>query len=83
MFFFALSNILFMYQLSLNQTKFVFSLIAAVLLEIILIAFFHQTLTQVIWILLVIGAILFLINILFVFWNYRGFPSNLRKKSTG
>jgi len=66
MFFFALTNILFMYQLSLNRTRFVGVLIGATGLECLLIALFHQSLTQVISILLVVGVSLFLANSFYV-----------------
>lgn len=60
--FFGLVNILFFYQLSVHRFKFLYLACVFTLLQIIAITLFHNTLSQVVWILVVNGALLFLIN---------------------
>jgi len=65
--FFALSNILFLYQLSIHELKFLKTLTVSTIAEAILIVLFHPGLTQVILILLGVSLFLFLSNIYYVF----------------
>ncbi|GAH40359.1 unnamed protein product, partial [marine sediment metagenome] len=67
MFFFVLANILSIYQLSVNELKFLKTLVTATILEIALVTVFHTTLAQVILILLGIALFLFVVNIWYVF----------------
>lgn len=67
MYFFSLTNILLMYQLSIHRLAFVKTLIMATVLEVVLIILFHQTLTQVILSLLLVSLFLFFVNIYYVF----------------
>lgn len=62
MYLFSLINILFLYQLSIHRLRFIRFLIASTVLEVILIALFHQSLTQVILILLAVGLLLLVFN---------------------
>lgn len=65
MVFFSLSYTISFYNMSLNRKKFVYLLIFFNILEIILIAIFHTTLWQVIWVLMFIMITLFLILIIY------------------
>ncbi len=65
--FFALANILFLYQLSIHELSFLKTLIIGTIAEVILIALFHTSLTQVILILLGVALFLFLSNVYYVF----------------
>ncbi len=67
MYFFSLTYILLMYQLSIHRLEFVKILAIATALEVILIMLFHQTLTQVILSLLVVSLFLFFVNSYYVF----------------
>jgi len=67
MYLFSLINILFLYQLSIHRLRFIWLLIASTVLEVILMALFHQSLTQVILILLAIGSLLFVSNSYYLF----------------
>lgn len=64
--FFALANILFLYQLSIHELSFLKTLIIGTIAEVILIALFHTSLTQVILILLGVALFLFLSNVYYV-----------------
>lgn len=55
--FFALSALLLNYFLSLNQTKVAYALIAAMLLELGLIAFFHASIAQIVDVMFISGAL--------------------------
>ena len=65
--FFALANILFLYQLSIHELSFLKTLIIGTIAEVILITLFHTSLTQVILILLGVALFLFLSNVYYVF----------------
>ncbi len=67
MFFFVLASILSVYQLSVSKLKFLKILLVATILEITLVSIFHNTLAQVIFILLGISLFLFIFNICYVF----------------
>jgi len=67
MFFFVLANILSVYQLSVNKLKFLKILVVATILEITLVIIFHNTLAQIILILLGIALFLFVFNGWYVF----------------
>ena len=69
MFFFVLANILSVYQLSVSKLKFLKILVVATILEITLVSIFHNTLAQVIFILLGISLFLFVFNIWYVFFD--------------
>ena len=68
--FFGLVNILFFYQLSIHRFRFLYLAGAFTLLQIIAISLFHNTLSQVVWILVANGALLFLVN-QFLVWMPR------------
>lgn len=65
--FFALANILFLYQLSIHELRFLKTLTIGTIAEVILIVLFHASLTQVILILLGVALFLFLSNVYYVF----------------
>lgn len=65
--FFSLANILFLYQLAIHELSFLKTLIISTIAEVILIALFHTSLTQVILILLGVALFLFLSNVYYVF----------------
>ena len=67
MLFFSLTNILFFYQLSVHQFKFLKILVVATLVEVALISLFHASLIQVILILVAVSLSLFLLNCYYVF----------------
>jgi len=69
--FFALSNILFLYQLSIHQLKFLKTLTISTIIEAILITLFHANLTQVILNLVGMSLFLFLLNIYYVFISFK------------
>lgn len=69
--FFDLSYILLFYQLSIRRFNFLYFVTALTILEIIAICLFHHTLSQVVWILVASGIILFLINQLLVWMPQR------------
>ena len=64
--FFGLVNILFFYQLSIHRFGFLYLAGAFTLLQIIAITLFHNALSQVVWILVINGVILFLLNLFLV-----------------
>lgn len=64
--FFGLVNILFFYQLSIHRFRFLYLTGAFTLLQIIAITLFHNTLSQVVWILAVNGVVLFILNLFLV-----------------
>jgi len=74
---FALSNILFLYQLSIHELKFLKTLIIGAIAEAILVALFHSSLTQVILILVGVGLFLFLSNVYYVFVSLEKKKHNL------
>jgi O-antigen/teichoic acid export membrane protein len=65
--FFALNNILIMYNLSIEKFKFIFPTIFFTILQIILIYFFHGSLLHVILILLLDSIVLFGMNLISTF----------------
>ena len=60
--FFSLVNILFFYQLSIHRFRFLYFACVFTLLQIIAISLFHKTLSQVVWILVANGILLFIVN---------------------
>jgi len=68
--FLGLVNILFFYQLSIHRFRFLYLACVFTLLQIIAISLFHSTLSQVVWILVANGALLFVIN-QFLVWMPR------------
>lgn len=68
--FFNLVYILFFYQLSIHRFRFLYIACVFTLLQIIAITLFHNTLSQVVWILVANGALLFLAN-QFLVWMPR------------
>lgn len=80
MYSFSLLNVLFMYQLSINQIKFVKILAIGTVLEAILITIFHGTLFQVILCLLAVGSFLFLANSYYVLVLGRSKASDTKSK---
>ncbi|MCK4648129.1 oligosaccharide flippase family protein [bacterium] len=75
---FGLVNILFFYQLSIHRFRFLYIACVFTLLQIIAITLFHNTLSQVVWILVVNGALLLLIN-QFLVWIPRRVPLRAQK----
>jgi len=75
---FGLVNILFFYQLSIHRFRFLYLAGAFTLLQIIAITLFHNTLSQVVWILLANGILLFIIN-QFLVWMPRRVPLRAQK----
>lgn len=67
MFLFSLTNVFLFYQLSIRSFKFIIPLIICALLEIILITLFHNSLDEVISMLIISGLILVSINYFLVF----------------
>lgn len=65
--FFALLYALISYHLSTNNLKFIRSLAICTILQVVLISLFHNSLTQVLWIMCANAIFLFLINIYFAF----------------
>ncbi len=65
--FFALNNILILYNLSIEKFKFIFPTIFFTILQIIFIYFFHGSLIQVIFVLLFNSIILFIVNLISTF----------------
>ena len=65
--FFALNNILILYNLSIEKFKFIFPTIFFTILQIIFIYFFHSSLVQVILILVFNSFILFIVNLILTF----------------
>jgi O-antigen/teichoic acid export membrane protein len=65
--FFALNNILILYNLSIEKFKFIFPTIFFTILQIIFIYFFHGSLIQVILVLLFNSIILFIVNLISTF----------------
>jgi len=62
--FFALNNILILYNLSIEKFKFIFPTIFFTILQIIFIYFFHSSLIQVILVLLFNSLVLFAVNLI-------------------
>jgi O-antigen/teichoic acid export membrane protein len=60
--FFALLNVLVLYQLSISSSRFVFPLVTGTLLQGILLSLFHQTLVQIIFVMAGTSSILVLIT---------------------
>ncbi len=75
---FGLVNILFFYQLSIHRFRFLYLAGIFTLLQIIAITLFHNTLSQVVWILVANGALLFLIN-QFLVWLPKRVPLRAQK----
>ena len=65
--FFALNNILILYNLSIEKFKFIFPTIFFTILQIVLIYLFHGSLIQVILILLFNSLVLFAVNLISTF----------------
>lgn len=63
MFFYALSNILFYYQLSIENYRFIRSLVLVAISEVILICLFHKTLFSVAYLMLVSSFLIFILNL--------------------
>ncbi len=63
---FALLNILINFNLAKHRVKFVYTLAVGCLLEIFLIYIHHNSLTQVIYIMMGSGILLFLVNFFFI-----------------
>lgn len=61
--FFSLANILLNFHLALKKFRFIFFTIFFCILQIILISLFHQTLNNVLYILILISFILFLLGL--------------------
>lgn len=76
--FFGLVNILFFYQLAMHRYRFLYLAGIFTSLQIIAITLFHNTLSQVVWILVVNGALLFLIN-QFLVWLPKRVPLRTQK----
>jgi len=57
MFFFALSFLFMSFFLSRNQTKVAYALLSAMLIELVLIIFFHASIAQIVDIMLISGAL--------------------------
>lgn len=67
MFFFALIYVLLFYHLSIHRQDFIYSLILLTGFQVIAIALFHETLSQVIYIMCGNAILLFLINLYLAF----------------
>jgi len=65
--FFALNNILISYNLSIEKFKFIFPTIFFTILQIVFICFFHDSLMQVILVLLFNSIVLFIVNLISTF----------------
>lgn len=61
---FGLTNILFLYGLSIHKFGFLYLLGIFTMAQIIAIILFHSNLSQVIWIVLLNGLLLFMVNLL-------------------
>lgn len=68
--FFGLVNILLFYQLSIHRFKYLHWTGTFTLIQIIAITLFHNTLSQVVWILVANGVLLFIVN-QFLVWMPR------------
>lgn len=75
---FGLVNILFFYQLSIHRFRFLYLAGAFTLLQIIAISLFHNTLSQVVWILVANGILLFIVN-QFLVWMPKRVPLRAQK----
>lgn len=64
--FFGLINILLFYQLSIHRFKYLYWTGTFTLIQIIAITLFHSTLSQVVWILVINGLLLFTLNLFLV-----------------
>ena len=60
--FLSLTTILAYYNLSINKTDFLYVLIVGTISEIILISLFHETLLQIIKILIIVNFLIFVVN---------------------
>jgi hypothetical protein len=67
MMFLSLVIILLLYQLSVSRFKFLKSLVALSLLQVLAIWVFHATLAQVLSVLILNGVLLFILNVRAVF----------------
>lgn len=65
--FFALNQLMFLYQLSINNFSFLKSLIALTLLQVLLIILIHPTMFSVLGIMLFISLAIFAVNFKFIF----------------
>lgn len=65
--FYALNNILFLYQLSVHSYRFIWVLAFTALIQGLLMWFFHSSLFFIVIILVVSGCLLFVINFVIVF----------------
>jgi O-antigen/teichoic acid export membrane protein len=67
MFFFALIYVLLFYHLSIHRLDFIYSLVLLTVFQVIAITLFHETLSQVIYIMCGNAILLFLINLYLAF----------------
>ncbi|HEA46986.1 MAG TPA: hypothetical protein ENH97_01065 [bacterium] len=75
---FGLVNILLFYQLSIHRFKYLYWTGALTLIQIVAITLFHNTLSQVVWILVVNGLLLFIVN-QFLVWMPKRVPLRAQK----
>jgi O-antigen/teichoic acid export membrane protein len=71
MFPFSMMNIMINFNLARRRVKFLYTLIFACALQIMLISFFHSTLVEVLLIMMGVGVILFIMNGLILFKEER------------
>lgn len=69
--FFALNNTLLLYQLSVHRLKFIWLLVGSALTQVVIIWFYHPSLTAVVLIMLINGILLFVGNSVIVFGGSR------------
>jgi len=59
----AMLGLLINFNLARHQVKFIYPLLAGAIIQIVLIYFYHRTLNQVLWIIVGMGALLFITNL--------------------
>jgi O-antigen/teichoic acid export membrane protein len=69
--FFGLVDVLFFYQLSVHRFKFLYFAAAAAFLQIVAITIYHNSLSQVVWIVMANAVLLFLVNQFLVWMSER------------
>ncbi len=62
----ALLSIVINFNLARHQTKFLYSILGGVVLQVVLIHFYHNSLEQVLWIMAGIGGVLFVCNFIMI-----------------
>ena len=72
---FALVKLLAMYHLALEKKLFVVLFVAAAVIEVTGIFLFHGTLKQVLYVMLVVGVSLLVVNLALAFWEKPGKPT--------